>query len=424
MSLLPKQREFLFDITHRYKAFIGGQGSGKTLVGLLGAIVLSRINKNCSGMIVSPTYKMSTRIIQDTLLEILNGKHVISNNNRIRHKFYKSEKQVYFPQWNSKLYFSNAENPDTLRGSNLAWVVIDEAGVISYNSYQEVDARVRDPKAKLKTTIVTTTPGDFEWLEKEFPPFTTEKKLYINAKTDENTFLSIDYSLDKREQYDVKRQLRYLDGQYVDLYQDSIYYCFSRQRNVINNFTIRQDLPLLVSCDFNRNPCVWLLAQYVDKKLVFFDEIYMESARTALMIQELKNRITINGRFKYAGLFIYGDSTSLALRTTAASYSDFQQIDQAFDSYPNYQNRVYKNPLVKERIILVNKELENSNVLFLSNMKYAIEDMQKTAWSVNQYEKNKKTKDKASGERTHATDCVDYLTYAIFNKYENEIVIY
>jgi hypothetical protein len=422
MYLLPKQKEFLFNM-QRYKAFVGGQGSGKTLVGLLCALLLVRTNKDCRGMIVSPTYKMSARIIQETLLEMLNGKHVIEEP--IRYEYSKSGNQVCFPQWNSKIYFSNAENPDTLRGSNLAWVLIDEAGVISYASYQEIDARVRDPKAKYLTTIITTTPGDYDWLEKEFPPETTADKFYINAKTDENTFLSSKYASDKREQYDSKRQLRYLDGAYIDLYQDSIYYCFSKSKNVIDNFKPLEYLPLLVSCDFNRNPCLWLLAQVVDNKLIFFDEIYMESARTALMIEELKSKIFDKGVFKYSGLLMYGDSTSLSLRSTAAAYSDWEQIDAAFYNLPRYENRVYKNPFVKERIVIVNKELENKSVLFNNTMKYTIEDMQKTMWSVNKHEKDKKTKDKAAGERTHATDCVDYLVYALFNKFgENELIIY
>jgi hypothetical protein len=193
---------------------------------------------------------------------------------------------------------------------------------------------------------------------------------------------------------------------------------------VIDNFKPLEYLPLLVSCDFNRNPCVWLLAQVVDNKLIFFDEIYMESARTALMIEELKSRINVDGNLKYAGLIMYGDSTSLALRSTAASFSDWEQIDLAFKNYPNYDNRVYPNPFVKERIVIVNKELENINILFSSNMKYAIDDMTKTMWMSNKHEKDKKTKDKAQGQRTHATDCVDYLVYALFNKNENELIIY
>ena len=432
MELLQKQHQFLFDMEHSYKAFIGGQGSGKTLVGMLCAIVLSRINKNCDGMIVSPTYKMSSRICQKTLLDILKGKSVLSKN-RVRHTFYKSEKRINFHQWNSNIYFSNADNPDTLRGSNLSWALIDEAGVISYDCYLEVEARVRDPRARIKQLLITTTPGDYSWLEKEFPPETTAERLYINAKTDENTFLGLEYANDKRERYDTKRQARYLYGQYIDLYQDTIYYCFEKSKNVINNFTPSPYLPVLVSCDFNRNPCVWLLAQLMQDRLVFFDEIYMESARTALMIEELKSRIIdkqsasrlgqANGVLKYNGLIMYGDSTSLALRSTAASFSDWEQIDQAFGNY-NYENRVYKNPFVKERIIIVNKELENGNILFTSNMKYTIEDMQKTMWAVNKYEKDQKNKDKASGERTHATDCVDYLVYALFSKFDNEVTIY
>ena len=423
MELLPKQQKFLFDTAHFYKAFIGGQGSGKTLVGMLAAIMLSRINHGCSGIIVSPTYRMSGHICQKAMIDILNGRHIISKN-RIRHRFHKSEERIYFPQWNSEIYFSNADNPDKLRGTNLAWALLDEAGIISYDCYLEIEARVRDPQAKLKQLLVTTTPGDYTWLEKVFPPETTEKRLYINARTDENTFLESAYASDKREQYDTKRQARFLDGQYVDLFQDAIYYCFNKQKNVIANFQPRADLPLLVTCDFNRNPCVWLLAQFIGSKLIFFDEIYMESARTALMIEELKSKIMANKIPKYRGLLMYGDSTSLSIRNTAASYSDWELIDNAFANYPNYDNRVYPNPFVKDRIVVINKELENGNILFTNNMKYAIEDMMRTMWATNKHEKDKKNKDKGSGERTHATDCVDYLAYALFSKFDNEITIY
>lgn len=425
MKLLKKQHQFLFDTKHFQKAFIGGQGSGKTLVGLLFALAMSRINKNCAGVIVSPTYPMSRDIVQRELLSILDGRHRISPFG-IRYQRAKQEEKIIFPQWNSEIWFRSADRADKLRGPNLAWALLDEAGIIKHDCFIEIKARVRDPKAKLKQIAVTTTPGDYKWLEKEIPPETTGQKLFIRAKTDENIFLDKEYAGDARETYDKKRQLRYLDGAYVDLYQDSVYYCFSKDRNILTGeYSPIYEFPVYVSCDFNRNPCVWLLAQKVKGKLIFFDEIFMESARTELMIKELRSRITENGKFKYQGLIVYGDSTSLSIRSTAASYSDFDLINQEFKNYPNYDMRVYNNPFVKDRIITVNKELENGNVLFTENMAYTIEDMPGTLWGINKYDKDKgKEKDKANGERTHATDCVDYIVYAEFNKELDSVTHY
>jgi len=425
MYLLPKQHLWLFDTKHFYKAFIGGQGSGKTLIGVMWAIAMSRINKNCVGVIVSPTFKMSHRIIQRTLLEILNGKHQISPY-RIRHERLKSEESIRFPQWNSEIWFSNAANPDTLRGPNVAWALLDEAGIMAYECYLEIEARVRDPKAKLLQIGVTTTPGDYKWLEKEFPPSSSDLKLFVRASTRENTFLRKEYSKNAETKYDSKRQQRYLEGAYIDLYKDSIYYCFSKEKNIIKKYEPKYNLPIYISCDFNRNPCVWLLFQIVDGKMIFFDQVVMDAARTELMIRELGTKILdARGNLKYFGLIVYGDSTSLSLRSTAATYSDFELIDRAFERHPNYENRVYHNPLVKERVPTVNKELENGNIQFVETLVDCIEDVQGAMWSINKYDKDEgRGKDKSAKRATHWTDCVDYPAYAIYKKDDDSAVYY
>ena len=67
---LPSQRRF-----HRskakFKAYVGGYGSGKTYAGCHEALRLSFINAGLTGMIIAPTYRMMEDATLPTFREIL-----------------------------------------------------------------------------------------------------------------------------------------------------------------------------------------------------------------------------------------------------------------------------------------------------------------------------------------------------------------
>lgn len=418
MLFLPKQKTFLAS-TLNTKVFLGGSGSGKTMIGLVEDVKLSFINQGCAGMIVSPTYRMSRDIVQRDLIKYLNGKTKL-NPFPIRFVPVKGDEKIIFPQWNSELWFRSGDDPEKLRGPNLAFVHYDEVGDLSYDSYTAADERIRDPNAKILQKHITSTPGDEVWLEKEFPydnedDIVFDQKrgvLFLRAKTQENIALGQRYVQDKIDRYDKKRQERFLEGKYISLTSDPVYSMFTKERNVIDSYTPNYDYPVFISCDFNINPCVWILIQRIGKISYFFDEIIMYEATTDKMCNALAEKI-LDGENspKYPKTIFYGDSTSMDQRGTTTSFSDWDIIAKRFHNIFGYEDRVYRNPWLKERAVVVNKMLELGYLKFPKSAEYLIRDMQKTKYADNgKFEKSKKDRN-----MTHGSDDVDYYVYDQYN---------
>ena len=118
MEALEAQVGFM-DSSAFHTAYIGGYGSGKTYVCAMKAFVLSIINKDLPGMILAPTERMAEEVTGRAFREIL-------ERHDIPHKYMSGSKKIRFP-WGSDVFLRSAHHPDRLKGSNLAWVGIDEA---------------------------------------------------------------------------------------------------------------------------------------------------------------------------------------------------------------------------------------------------------------------------------------------------------
>lgn len=392
MEILNKQKTFLLDVSTKYLAYIGGYGSGKTYAGCYKAIILSMLNRGCAGMLVSPTYIMSKDIMKRTLLNILED---IKLN-----YLYKTQDNKVLLSNGSEIWFRSADNPDRLKGSNLAWVGLDEAGQMNKEIWDISIARVRDPKAKALQTFVTTTPEGFNFLYDIFGTNRPDHKT-IKAKTEENTFLNPEYSQTLRENFDVLLQQQYLDGDFVNITAGRVYYSFDRVKHITSDYTPDHYLPLLVTCDFNINPCVWILGQKVNDNIIFFDELVVKDANTPAMCTRLEEKEVD----KYVGLTFYGDYSSIHQRSTASSMSDWQIIENHFKNHRGYQRKLKSNPKIKDSVNVVNNLFDKNKISITKNCNNLIKDFEQVVWSENRAEIEKKK----NPDLTHSSDASRYL---------------
>ena len=102
----------------RERALVGGIGSGKTMAGAWDAILqMTGWNPGMAGMVVAPTYPMLRDSTKRTFFEVLPPELIKSFN--------KTEGHLVLTN-GSEAFFRSAEDPDRLRGPNLAWVWLDE----------------------------------------------------------------------------------------------------------------------------------------------------------------------------------------------------------------------------------------------------------------------------------------------------------
>lgn len=178
-----------------------------------------------------------------------------------------------------------------------------------------------------------------------------------------------------------------------------VYYSFTKEKNIDSSITIKKELPIIVSCDFNVDPCVWVICQSDGFNVWVIDELVIRNTNTAEMCRSF---LSIYNKHK-KGVFVYGDSAGNNRSTTGKSdYLIMNELGL------NKQFIKKKNPFVKDRVNAVNSMLENlsgqSRIYIHPKCNYLIKDLETVQWKSSSFEINK-----ANPEKTHASDALGYF---------------
>lgn len=192
---------------------------------------------------------------------------------------------------------------------------------------------------------------------------------------------------------------------------------YSKESNV-RPLNYDPELPVHITCDFNRNPNSWVICHKTDTKVFAFDEIILEDSETENNIKVFcerypnhKSRIIING-----------DCSGYQNRSNSR-FSDYMTIRNYLDEfgYKNHSLQVdNRNPDRYERVAAFNKKVRNKQGLpeIYIDPKcewviYNCENLKKIAgtnkfkeYTSIQIEKNPKLKFLA-----HPFDAISYLVF-------------
>lgn len=389
MQLLPKQNEFVMDMQSKIVAFVGGFGSGKTTAACVKALFLAGYNVGCAGMLVSPTYGMLRDTTRRTFLQIL-------NDYEIAYTFRVNENRIILRGLNSEIWFRSADDPNKLKGSTLAWVGLDEPGLMVKEAYTYSLARARDKRARVRQLFMTGTPEGLNWLYEELIEKKNNKMRVIKSKTTDNYYLPTDSVDALKNSYDDKMIKQYLDGEFINVYEGRAYYNFDRELHVRD---VRDDkiTPIILCVDFNVNPLIWVICQINNNIVNVIDEICLRDSNTKMASEEFKRR------YPNRKVYVYGDYSGIG-RSTNSPTTDYAIIKEIINPQ---EIRIKQNPRVIDRINAVNAKLRNSwgaiGLFVNPNCKELILDLERVI--VNNFRELDKT-DKA---RTHASDGLGYF---------------
>lgn len=178
-----------------------------------------------------------------------------------------------------------------------------------------------------------------------------------------------------------------------------VYYAFESEKHLDKEITLDLRRPIIVCCDFNVDPCQWVLVQSDGVSVQVFDEIQLYNTNTVEMGRELLRRYKSHA----PGFLMYGDAAGSARSTTGKS-------DYALLTELGLVNQRVKaaNPAVKDRVNAVNSMLENSEgevrlTVHPSCMSLK-RDFETVSWKENSGEINKSDR-----RRTHASDAIGYF---------------
>jgi phage terminase large subunit-like protein len=131
--LNPVQWEFVH-CRARFSFYVGGVGAGKTTAGAMRAILRAIEHPGCLGLIGAPTYPMLRDATARTFFALLPEPLVET--------YARSEGYLRLRN-GSEILFRSLDQPDRVRGLNLAWFWMDEAPLCGYYAWQVLKGRLR-----------------------------------------------------------------------------------------------------------------------------------------------------------------------------------------------------------------------------------------------------------------------------------------
>lgn len=360
---LLKQGQFLthFDYNSEGKPKLeivylqSGIGYGKSKALVRKAILLAYLNRGLMGMLVAPTYKVLSTPIRDYLLETL-------FDMKIPYKINKSEN--YVELWgNTKIILRSFDNPENLRGPNLAWICADEMRQSDKYGFDIMLGRVRDPKAMFPQFAITSTPEGFDYLYDVFYGDNKLKNAVVyKARTKDNIYLQQTTIDALYEAYDERVAKQELEGECTLISAGQIYYQFDRQKH-LGDYPYDPALPILIGQDFNYNPMCCVICQahkneLNEEELWVVDELYMMTSSTDDLCKELKARGYGARQNQPEWVTVYPDASG-AQKTAASGQRSNLTIMESY-GFTNLKHR-QGNPRILDRYNSVNGLLCNAN---------------------------------------------------------------
>ena len=247
-SLLVHQKKFLEDTTTRHLGLVAGFGAGKSYSLTVKMLQLALDNPGCTGIALEPTYTMISDILAPQMTELW-------DDWGIKYEFYRgaAEVLVHCPGGEvSKILLRSFENYTRLRGINAAWGVVDEIDTvrpqIATTAFRLLQGRIRS--GDNPQIAVCSTPEGFGWLYNFFIEQDDDSKRLIKAKTTDNPYLPTEYIDSLRSQYPPALIEAYLNGEFVNLAQSTIFGDYDREANNTDE-TWNADDDIHIGMDFN-----------------------------------------------------------------------------------------------------------------------------------------------------------------------------
>jgi len=335
----------------RFRVLISGRRFGKTYLAVTEMMkYASQPNKRI--WYVAPTFKMAKDICWSALKEMLNMFNWIEDINE-------TTMTITIRQSNSTISLKGADNYDSLRGTGLDFLILDEFADIDKRTWFEVlRASIAD---RLGHVLMCGTPKGYgNW----------SYEMYLKGKQDHDwesfQFTTIQGGMVARSEVEQAKQdldqrtfRQEFEGTFEN-YAGSIYYNFHPVESVVQR-EIDWTKPLHIGMDFNVSPMSACVAQIEKEKIYIVDEVVIYGSNTDEMCDELKDRY--GTRMK---IFIYPDPASRQRKTSAGGRTDLSILQNA-----GFEVKVkHRHPAVRDRINAVNSKLKDSNgkrYIFVSN---------------------------------------------------------
>ena len=184
------------------------------------------------------------------------------------------------------------------------------------------------------------------------------------------------------------------------------YYDSDKHRKV-QSFDSR--LPVRISCDFNLDPCVWVLGQDRSGFISIQDEVKQHRTDIWKMCGELKRRLEtrVGGECRKHHTVFYGDYEHGQSRSVSATASSWQIIRDEFRDW-NVEFRYRGHPRIIDRVNAVNSKLRTAKGEIQLGLDPSCVESHSDFEVVSIDMLQSPTEKNKMPNRTHASDCIGY----------------
>ncbi len=389
MPLTDPQKQ-IFESDARMRVCVAGRRFGKTFLSMWEIAKFARF-PNRKIYYCAPTYRQAKQIIWDDLKQQLTSK-------RWAKKINESDLSITLVN-NTKIFLRSADNPDSLRGVSMDFLIMDEAAMIDQRMWTEVCRPALSDK--MGHALFITTPRGMNWIYDLFnsAAHLDDYESFQYTTLDGGNVPSVEVEAAKRELDEKSFRQEYLAT--FETYAGLIYYKWDAKSNVTVHAPEISDRTLLhIGMDFNVDPLVACVAVVLEDQITIFDEIVINGSNTFEMVEEIRRRYPNNR------IYAYPDASGQARKTSSRT------TDHMIMRNGNFQLKVKgNNPPVLDRIAAVNANLKSAQGLqrlhITPNCKNVIKSL-----SQQVYKEGTRIPEK-DGKIDHMSDAVGYLVHWI-----------
>jgi hypothetical protein len=412
----PTQEAFYSEWEHPIVGFIGGWGSGKSYIGAQKAFELSARNKFCAGAVVGPTHGQVMDTTWPTMIAFLESHGV---------PFYERRGQrpaLIMPWGNPErkgagwIFFRSLDKPGAIKGLNLGWAWLDEAGEVSEgeSAWQVLLSRVRDSRATCMQVVLTST-GEAPWLEEKFTS-DDDDYVYFKASTRENLALPDSYVKRLEAELPIDLATVYIDGGFLPPQTGRVYSSFDQNINIAP-VQYEPGLPLVHTLDFNVHPHCSLVGQVHKGVARVLSEIVLPNSTTEDAAKAFIKRC---GGHE-AGIHVHGDPSGTA-RSTNSRRSDYDILREEYRKQFGETNVRFfyrmADPGQHGRVNSTNRMFKASTgavrLLVHPRCTHLLYDLKRLSWTEDGHIDKKQRNKKYGWTISHCSDGLSYWMEAAF----------
>lgn len=339
--LVSKPQLRFITAQERHPLLLAGFGAGKTVAGIVRALLLKCAYPKQDVGYYLPTYDLVKSIGYPGFLEVMDAMGIAGEPNR-------SDRTLTI-RGAGNIIFRSMDRPERIVGYKHADAVVDELDTLGKEQARQVWNKIiarnrqKKPDGSLNTVAAVTTPEGFRFVYDRWQKNPARGYRIIRASTFSNARnLPEGYIDSLYESYPTALLQAYVEGLFCNLTSGSVYPEFDRNANDTQE-AIQENEPLHIGMDFNVSNMAAIIHVQRDGKPHAVGEL-VKVYDTPAMIKLIKER------YEKHPVLVYPDASGKSRKSVNASESDLALLRQArFTVCVNP-----RNPAVKDRVLAMN----------------------------------------------------------------------